>query len=309
MILKAAAHPPTDDKLQTAGQKAEKQMAYYLERAFGNDPLVLVFHDLRIEHGGFACQMDHLILHSWGWIIIESKSVVSEVQINAHGEWSRKWNGRFQGMASPVRQAERQQELFDAFMDEEIPKRMSRRLGLLGPIRAREFQSEVLVAISDQGLISGNNRPAGVLKADAVVEEVKNRIHRSQKAARALFSNRQEFGSTHLTAFGQLLVSSHKPSPLTRFLIPQTDKKAAPARSQQTAQSESKHCRVCRSERLEMLWGKYGYYFHCLDCEQNTPISDVFPAFKNGYKIRKQGREFFLEHAGKGTSVLFHVNP
>lgn len=272
MILKKAAHPPTDDKFQVAGQKAEKQLAYYLERAFGQDPGVHVLNDLRIEKGKFGCQMDHLILHPFGWIIIESKSVISEVQINAHGEWSRKWNGQFQGMASPVRQAERQLELFHDFLDQGLPEQLK---GSLGAFRSRDHQSAVLVAISDRGLISGNHRPAGVLKADAVVDEVKALIQKNQKAARALLSFRRyrTLNENALLELGRFLVTCHKPlnwSGGTPKAVTSTSEK--PSFPSKKPVLQNKKCRVCQGQRLEVRKGVSGHYLHCLDCEQNTPL-------------------------------------
>ena len=64
--------PFTDtDKRQLAGRKAEGQIAFYLKRAF--------------EHGD-AAQIDHLVFHRWGMILVESKSVTGTVRVNEHGE-------------------------------------------------------------------------------------------------------------------------------------------------------------------------------------------------------------------------------
>ncbi|WP_027482360.1 nuclease-related domain-containing protein [Deinococcus pimensis] len=102
-------HPsPTNDKFQQAGDEAEKQMAFYLRRTFGTDPSVHVFHNLRFEREGDAAQIDHLILHRYGAVIVESKSVTSAVRINERDEWARQWNGRWTGMSSPVLLAKRQ---------------------------------------------------------------------------------------------------------------------------------------------------------------------------------------------------------
>ncbi|GGJ44060.1 nuclease-related domain-containing protein [Deinococcus roseus] len=310
MIVKNSDAPTPKDKFEAAGLKAEQQMAYYLQRAFGDDKQVFVLNGLRIELGGNVAQMDHLILHTYGWIIVESKSVTSEVSINEHGEWARKWEGRFQGMPSPIKQAERQLELFNRFMDEKIPTLITRRMQMLGPIKASEFQSGILIAISDNGLISGKHRPDGVLKAEAIVDEVKNRILQNRKTAKALFTLKtyQDLGEGNLQDFSQMLLSHHTP------LVPGAPKPVAAERKPAVPvvppiQGFLKQCRKCQSTKLEMLWGKYGYYLKCLECEENTPVVAVFPEFKEGYKIRKQGPQFFLEHAEKGTSVLFHTNP
>ena len=61
-------------------------MAFYLKWAFADDPGVHVFHNLRLEVGSDAAQIDHLILHRGGAVIIESKSVTSSVRINERDE-------------------------------------------------------------------------------------------------------------------------------------------------------------------------------------------------------------------------------
>lgn len=311
MIAKVTDPFTPKDKFEAAGQKAEAQMAYYLQRAFADDKTVHVLNGLRIEHAGNVAQIDHLILHTYGWIIIESKSVTSEVSINEHGEWARKWDGRWQGMPSPIKQAGRQLELFNRFMDEKIPTVLTRRLQMLGPIKASEFQCGLLVAISDHGLISGKTRPAEVLKAEAVVDEVRNRMVQNRKVARAVFSMKthQELGETTLHDFSRMLVGSHTPATQEKTKAsPVVPAPAAPVPQVALAET-AKQCRQCQSDRLEMLWGKYNYFFRCLSCEGNTPVTAIFPEFKEGYKIRKQGKQFFLEHAEKGTSELFHTNP
>ena len=75
MIVKEHQAPPTTDKFQRAGDEAERQMVFYLRRAYGTNPDVHAFHNLRFEQGEDAAQIDHLILHRSGVIIVESKSV------------------------------------------------------------------------------------------------------------------------------------------------------------------------------------------------------------------------------------------
>ncbi len=78
------------DKFSVAGAKAEEQMAFYLKRAFADDPNVYVFNDIRLQgDDDDAAQIDHLVLHRHGFVIVESKSVSTGVAVNEHGEWVR----------------------------------------------------------------------------------------------------------------------------------------------------------------------------------------------------------------------------
>lgn len=83
MIIKEHTPTHTSDRFRRAGDEAEQQMAFYLRRAFGDDPHVHVFNNLRLEHGGEVAQIDHLVFHRSGFIVVESKSVTSSVKINA----------------------------------------------------------------------------------------------------------------------------------------------------------------------------------------------------------------------------------
>src|SRR4051812_37135501 len=105
MIYKELDAFTSTDKLLVAGRRAEEQMAHYLKRFFGNSDQFDVLNYLRIELGGEVAQLDHLLLHERGLVIIESKSVAGSVQIKDDGQWIRWFNKSPQGMRSPVTQA------------------------------------------------------------------------------------------------------------------------------------------------------------------------------------------------------------
>jgi len=92
MIVKELDRITSSDKRMQAGYKAEQQLAFYLRRAFANNAKIQVINGLRLRRQGDVAQMDHLILHNHGLIIVESKSVTTRVRVNHHGEWSR-WSG------------------------------------------------------------------------------------------------------------------------------------------------------------------------------------------------------------------------
>src|SRR5690554_4117686 len=97
MILKEKdAYSGTDER-GYYGHKQEQDVAFHLRREFGDSQQVRIIHDLVIEHGGERAQIDHLVIHPYGFIIIESKSIVGEVQVNAEGEWSGGNRGNWAG--------------------------------------------------------------------------------------------------------------------------------------------------------------------------------------------------------------------
>ena len=74
MILKETDKKEHLKKFQKYGYNAEKQMAFYLKRAFQESDDIFVINDLRIEMNDDVAQIDHLIMHRFGFIVIESKS-------------------------------------------------------------------------------------------------------------------------------------------------------------------------------------------------------------------------------------------
>lgn len=166
-----------NDKFMAAGRAAEEQLAFYLKRAFERDPKTLVFNGLRFEREGDAAQIDHLLMHPWGIIIVESKSVVGEVRVNPHLEWSRRFNnGPWNGMASPILQGKRQGDFLRRLMEDNAPRLLTKLLGF-----QKHFGSlaiDVIVAISDRGVITRPKKPElpEICKADQVPERAKERM-------------------------------------------------------------------------------------------------------------------------------------
>src|SRR4051812_29419030 len=93
MIAKELDPFLSDDPLRRSGRQAEEQLAYYLLRDFAKYTDIIVFNGIRLEHNGDAAQMDHLLLHPYGFVIVESKSVAAQVAFNSRGEWTRYYRG------------------------------------------------------------------------------------------------------------------------------------------------------------------------------------------------------------------------
>ena len=90
MILKDKTQTSSASIKLDAGIKQEHDVAFYLRRAYKNSDQVMVLNDLRIEHDGEIAQIDHLIVYTYGFIVVESKSIRGEVQVN--GERIPAWD-------------------------------------------------------------------------------------------------------------------------------------------------------------------------------------------------------------------------
>jgi hypothetical protein len=130
MILKELDPFTGTEPYELAGRRAEEKMAFYLKREFGDTKDMYVLNGLRLEHGDDACQIDHLIVHRWGTVIIESKSVTTEVRINERDEWSRMIDGKWKGMPSPINQGKLQYRLMSHVLDAHVEHLLGKLAGI-----------------------------------------------------------------------------------------------------------------------------------------------------------------------------------
>lgn len=319
MILKEVDEQATLDKYQKAGLSAERQMAFYLKRAFGDEENVLVINSLRLEKSvGDAAQIDHLVLHEFGMIIIESKSVSTKVAVNEHGEWARSFDGSAQGIPSPVKQAQRQADFLKSYLSPFTDILLKKVVGI--QLKFDKMPIDLIVAISDRGIISRPKKQFEELncirKADQVVDKVKEIISKYRKEGAVLSLSLSlgpyYFGEKGRKDTSRFLLKKHKPyvpSP-----TPTAKKEPQPIqqkKNQVALESTSKNwpkCGKCNGNNVEVAYGRYGYYIKCKECDQNTAIKESCPSCKDKLRVRKQRKSFFLECGKCETSDLFHKN-
>ncbi|MCY2930972.1 MAG: NERD domain-containing protein [Planctomycetota bacterium] len=146
-------------KSHLAGLKAEKNMAYYLDASFGQDPDLMVFNNLQFAHGGQTAQIDHLVLSRWSAYFIETKSAAHKININPHGEWARVYGRRYINFESPVEQSKRHEELLFSLLASRLPEFMGKMLGMQLTFRT-VIDTHHLVAVSVETAIQGRGRKA-----------------------------------------------------------------------------------------------------------------------------------------------------
>ncbi|MFY9259175.1 MAG: nuclease-related domain-containing protein [Gallionella sp.] len=188
MILKEKKFKSQSDPKLESGDKAEKQMAFYLQRAFGKTKDIFVLNDLRIVHEGDTAQIDHLLVTRYGLFIVESKSVYGTVAFNEYGEWMRIFgNGEKIGMPSPIKQAEEQGKIIKAYLRENTEKLLGK--ALFGKVQKgfRFCPISVRVAISDDGVIERGLEESRVQKAQVIAESISKELKKLKSAA-SLFS-------------------------------------------------------------------------------------------------------------------------
>ncbi len=198
MILKTKQLQNSKSPQAIAGQKQEQDVAFFLRRAYKDNPQVLVINDFKFTFNDETAQIDHLIIYPYGFVLIESKSIKGHVKVNKQGEWTRSYSSRsstgkgnqWQGMPSPIKQVELQQALLKAL----LRAHKSQILGKLLGIKQQGFNMRCwdhLCAISSDAVIDRKNIPSDIsnklVKSEFLVEKldklmnIKNRFRYTKK--------------------------------------------------------------------------------------------------------------------------------
>lgn len=279
-------------------------MAFYLKRGFGDNLKVLVLNGLRIVQGNDAAQIDHLLLHEYGMIIVESKSVSTQVSINEHAEWSRRFNGANKGMPSPVLQARRQGEFLKRYLQPHTEVLLKKVLGV--QMKFDKMPIDIVVAISDTGIIKRPKKNIEelmhVCKADRAVEKVQEIIkgYRKKESALSLSLGPYILGKTARANISKFLTENHSP-PAPKVEIPKE-------KAEYVSSKVFASCNHCNGTMVDVVYGKYGYYLKCHECQKNTAIREICTGCEKQLRVRKEKDNFYLECRLCDTSTLFHKN-
>jgi hypothetical protein len=247
-------------------------------------------------------------------VVVESKSVHAKVKINEQGEWLRLYHGHYQGMPSAKLQADRQVLFLRRYLEAHAGQLLEAR-GKRASFETMPI--DVLVAISDSAVIV---RPKGVVldylcKAEQVPERVTQLLSNRQPKGGflGLFKDGVAFGGDELAGITSFLRNRH--TPLEVELSPDDNPSpavqsaaVAPEPPAPSTSMGAHTCKHCQGERLEVRWGRYSYFFKCLDCDQNTAIARVCEGCGEKERVRKDGRRFFAECSTCDRSSLLFVN-
>lgn len=304
MIRKELDPFSSDDKFARSGRHAEEQMAFYLKRFFESDKNTHVLNSVRLERDGDAAQVDHLILHPYGAIIVESKSVQGKVQIKDDGQWIR-WYGDRQskGMASPVTQAQLQAAFLRTTLARAAPKASDFFATL--PI-------DTYIAISDAGVILWPKSGAlpEVCKADQVPQKVMNCVNSLAQS----YNNTPLLTPENTEKLIHFLITSHRPlirreQPIAEAVaVAVTEIPTKKPEVSNAGNASSWTCRSCGSRDLLVQFA-HNYFLHCKACEKNTPIKPPScSTCGEPERVRKQNLDFHFDCKKCGSSRRFYTN-
>ncbi len=302
-----------------AGNKGEKESAYYIDFDSGSSKNRVVLHDLRFEINGRVAQIDHLMINRLLDVyVFETKHFNSGIKITEEGEFLR-WNDykkTFEGMASPLAQNERHiQVLQDIFAQIEMPTRLGLRLPpsfqtliLISPSaridRPKKFDSSrVVKADTLEKTLMKDFDNASILSSFGSVAKIVS-LETIQDIGRQLLLRHSPIKIDYAGKFGLNQMPSKPASPVA----PVTATPAPAPAPAPVAADEALVCRGCGSEKLTIQYGKYGYYFKCTACDGNTTIKLGCGVAGHKERLRKDGNSFYRECGECRTSKLFFQN-
>jgi len=307
-----------------AGIKAEQEAAYLIDFDLGKSQNTLVIHDLRLEIDGRVAQIDHLLINrTLNIFVLETKHFHAGLKVTEEGEFMS-WNAFkkcFEGMSSPFAQNERHiAVLNDALARIDMPSKVGLRLS---PV------CHSYVLISSKARIDRPKKfdTSRIIKSDMLAATLEKFFDKAG-VLEVVGSLARCLSAETLEKVGQILLRMHQPASfdyaakfgikLERQSVPsatvaspiETKPEPAPHLNVTSGKPTDQHtCRECKSTKLSVQYGKYGYYFKCGDCDSNTPIK--ISCGKTGHKerIRKDGLKFFRECSDCGSSTVYFVNP
>ncbi len=217
MILKDKTQTSSLSIKLDAGIKQEQDVAFYLRRAYKDRENVFVLNDIRLSFADEHAQIDHLIVYSYGFIVVESKSIRGEVDVNEYSEWSRSYKGQWSGMPSPIKQAELQISLLKQLLRAHDSELLGTLLGIQQGFGGRCF--DVFCAISSDAIIDRSKAPQAVadklVKSEFLVDALDKKMDFKtffQFKAR-LAEKRPAFSQHELNSIGNFLLAQSTKQP------------------------------------------------------------------------------------------------
>ena len=350
MVVKELDPFSTHHEYEQAGYTAKQRLAHILRATLSDEAeknkkletyQIRIFNGLRFVSGKLAVQIDHLVMHDCGFIVIENRSEHADIVVNMLGEWTQRFKGKELRITSPVDQGQRKVQFLKTLLEENAPQlrqEVKRRQRFFGSV-----PFELLVAIPPEGQFDTPPRVSlrEACPADEIPQRVLELIEEHQKRSRGRFGlgrdTEQVFDEEEIFKISGFIRSAHSPldrdrlrDTLTKKTLTEVDEvpddewdipqvaaaeedSASPfdtvADEDVAAYSISYYqCQNCRSSQL-LADHQQGYKMICLDCGAISDIDRTCQVCgENGY-VRRDGDEFYIECESCPSSELFFVNP
>jgi len=268
------------------GYRYEKDNAYYLNFAFKNGTQSFLLHDIRVESSGQVAQIDHILINRFGIEILESKGFLGKLKINGDGSLDITYKDRVETLPSPIEQNKRHAQVILDLIKENIELPINLKLAGIPIINS--------VLIHPRTTILNEKLPEGFYRADSFSSHWDKRID----------------NMSVVNVFKSLgtIMSLEKAREIANLLI-EKDKPKSVDYIKRYNLKDINFCSKCGSLNLEIRYGKYGYYFKCLECNGNTAIKLKCKNSSCKPRVKKEKLNFYRVCEKCNEKELFFVNP
>jgi len=153
------------------------RMAYYLRRHFRRSNEVDVLNELRVASGDSIANIDHLLLHPFGFLLVAREPLSGAIHIDGEGCWQRWQHGQRIATCSPITRAYVQVLLMKSALDRRVQQR-----GFFD-----RLEIDVLVVVPDEVPIHwpASGPLAEVCRREEVFDLASQRFQQLREAASA----------------------------------------------------------------------------------------------------------------------------
>ena len=276
---------------------AQEDLAFLMKVIFAKNPAVKrlgirVFNGLRFEMDNYAIQIDHLILHKCGMIVIENRSETADIDINLIGQWTQTYKNKSLKITSPLEQGERKMEFIRSVLEHN--HKLLRLKTSKNQNDFKEFAFDLIVAISDHGNInsSSGNSPIEICRRSNVVDTILQIAEDQRKEAASIFPRiyRQSkaLNNDELFRLTAYFRKSHTPLDRSKIRQNQTSTQA------KVLKPSYYSCENCGSKQVFMEHNN-GYQLYCLDCSHILEIDKHCNSCNKQAYVRRDENKFYLE--------------
>ena len=184
---------------EVAARIEADKLAYCLRRCFRRSHSVDVLNGLRIQSGSSMAQVDHLLLHEYGMLVLMRQPARGRMRVDLDGQWFCDQGDDWRLMASPITHAYVQALLLKSQMDRRVHQR-----GFFD-----QLDLDVLVVLDDACVV--NWPSSGPLDEVCLRDEVDEHVGRQLMQYRDSTTRPGPLNEAERRTLGEFLCAVHQP--------------------------------------------------------------------------------------------------
>lgn len=233
MILKDYIHRPDADP---KSEETCADAATRLRNAFKTNEDVVVLNDIRIPYDEErTINVDHIILHSYGVTLVNSRAIHGKIEINYRGEWSRSVRGREVAMQNPIEMFKYLSRNLRNMLTENIDKLLTRSKG-----SQRTFENmpidTVFIQAPKSAIIGTGINNSNIIFTESLTQSINRTFSAYKKREFQMYGGLDTFkiSRSDMYAIADFLMGNE----IDRSSYPESSEVAAPTKSEAAPQGK-----------------------------------------------------------------------